>query len=210
LCRWVRTVNGVSIIQAEKVERVDYFHIELDSHDVILAEGAWSETFVDDDSRGMFHNAHEFATLYADDARRPARYCAPRLEQGFEVEAIRQRLVQLAGAQGTTLRIGTLGGFVDCASAGCISGWAQNEEHPEAPICLDIYVRGELIGQALANLHRADLQEAGFGSGRHGFSFVPRPGCCFTPEEVVAKRALDGAVLSITAEARRATMSAAA
>jgi hypothetical protein len=29
-------INGVSIFQAERVERVDYFHIELDSHDVII------------------------------------------------------------------------------------------------------------------------------------------------------------------------------
>src|SRR6478672_3797915 len=31
-------VNGVSVIQAERAERVDYFHIELDSHDIIVAE----------------------------------------------------------------------------------------------------------------------------------------------------------------------------
>ena len=51
-------INGVSIVQAERVEKVEYFHIELDSHDVIIAEGALSESFIDDDSRGMFHNAH--------------------------------------------------------------------------------------------------------------------------------------------------------
>ena len=44
-------------------ERVSYFHIELETHDVIFAEGAPSETFIDDNSRGMFHNAHEFALL---------------------------------------------------------------------------------------------------------------------------------------------------
>ena len=38
-------VNGVSIVQAESVEQIEYFHIELDSHDVIIAEGAPSESF---------------------------------------------------------------------------------------------------------------------------------------------------------------------
>ena len=52
-------VNGVSIIQADHVDELEYFHIELDTHGVILAEGAPSETFLDDNSRGMFHNAHE-------------------------------------------------------------------------------------------------------------------------------------------------------
>ncbi len=31
---------------------------------MIVAEGALSETFIDDDSRGMFHNAHEYRVLY--------------------------------------------------------------------------------------------------------------------------------------------------
>ena len=57
-------VNGVSIVQAERVDKVEYFHIELDTHDVIIAEGALSESFIDDDSRGMFHNAHEYRALY--------------------------------------------------------------------------------------------------------------------------------------------------
>ena len=55
-------VNGVSIVHAERGE-VEYFHVELDSHDVIIAEGAFSETFIDDDSRGMFHNAQEYSAL---------------------------------------------------------------------------------------------------------------------------------------------------
>src|SRR5207245_9141655 len=41
-------VNGLSIVQAEAVDEVAYFHLELETHDVILAEGAPSETFVDD------------------------------------------------------------------------------------------------------------------------------------------------------------------
>src|SRR6201999_852269 len=57
-------VNGVSIVRAADVERVDYFHIELETHDIIVAEGALAESFVDDDSRGMFQNAYEFQALY--------------------------------------------------------------------------------------------------------------------------------------------------
>ena len=88
-------VNGRSVTQATRVDSVAYFHVELDDHDVILAEGAFSETFVDDDSRAMFHNAQEFATLYP--AAVPAGYCAPRVEDGFALEAVRQRLAALAG-----------------------------------------------------------------------------------------------------------------
>ena len=84
-------VNGSTIVQERALPRVDYFHIELDSHDVLLAEGAPSESFVDDDSRGMFHNASEYAALYPG-APMPGSFCAPKMDEGYQLEAIRQRL----------------------------------------------------------------------------------------------------------------------
>jgi hypothetical protein len=91
-------VNGASIVQSDRIDTVAYFHIELDSHDVIVAEGALSETFMDDDSRGMFQNAHEFHALYPDASALPTQYCAPRVEDGYELEAVRRRLALRAAA----------------------------------------------------------------------------------------------------------------
>ena len=88
-------VNGASILRDRGVHRVDYVHVELDSHDVLLAEGAASESFMDDDSRGMFHNAEEFAPLYPE-APKPVGFCARRIEGGFELEAIRHTLALIA------------------------------------------------------------------------------------------------------------------
>ncbi len=88
-------VNGSTITHERGLERVDYYHVELDTHDVLLAEGAPSESFMDDDSRGMFHNAAEFTWMYPD-AARPDGFCAPRVEQGVGLEAIRQRLAAVA------------------------------------------------------------------------------------------------------------------
>ncbi len=82
-------VNGSTVTQDRAAQRVDYVHIELARHDVILAEGAASETFVDDGSRGLFHNAAECAPH---PENRQAEYCAPRLTQGYALEAIRRRL----------------------------------------------------------------------------------------------------------------------
>ena len=87
-------LNGSTIVR-DRVERVDYYHVELDSHDVLLAEGAPSESFMDDDSRGVFHNAREFAVLYPN-AAKPYGFCAPRVEQGAQLEAIRRRLAATA------------------------------------------------------------------------------------------------------------------
>jgi hypothetical protein len=89
-------VNGLTITQDYGCQMVEYIHIELAMHDVIWAEGAPSETFVDDDSRGMFHNAAEHARLYPDAIREEAIYCAPRITDGYVLEAIRQRLAAFA------------------------------------------------------------------------------------------------------------------
>jgi autotransporter passenger strand-loop-strand repeat protein len=91
-------VNGVSIVQADRVERVDYFHLELETHDVIYAEGAAAESFVDDDSRSIFHNAAEYGALYPAAARGPARYCAPMVEDGAALENARRRIAGFAHA----------------------------------------------------------------------------------------------------------------
>jgi hypothetical protein len=193
-------VNGVSIVQAERADKVEYVHVELDSHDVIVAEGALSETFLDDDSRGMFHNAHEYDGLYADDVRQPARYCAPRRDDGYEVEAVRRRLAQRAGLAGTAdePRISGLRGIVDHVRPTDIRGWAQNIDHPDAPVCLDIYADGKMIGRTLANRYRQNLKHAGLGSGCHGFAFTPPPGLTFALDAVEVRRSLDGAILGLS------------
>jgi hypothetical protein len=90
-------VNGVSIVQEERVDEVTYFHLEFDAHEVIVVEGALSESFVDDESRQMFDNATEYHRLYPQAASQPARFCAPRVEDGYELEGVRQRLASRAG-----------------------------------------------------------------------------------------------------------------
>ena len=85
-------VNGDTIRVDRNLKAVDYIHIELETHDVIFAEGAPSETFVDDDSRATFHNASDYEARYPDQPRGAAIYYAPRVENGYEVEAVRKRL----------------------------------------------------------------------------------------------------------------------
>ena len=84
-------------MQPASCELVDYFHSELETHDIIVAEGAPSESFVDDDSRGLFQNANEFRALYPEERARPDPYCAPRLAFGAQVEAARRQIAQRAG-----------------------------------------------------------------------------------------------------------------
>ena len=85
-------VNGMSIVQEDTVEEVIYVHLEFDTHDVIFAEGAPSESFVDDESRDQFDNAAEYWALYPYAVREAPHFYAPRVEDGVALEAVRRRL----------------------------------------------------------------------------------------------------------------------
>lgn len=99
-------LNGASIAQADTVDQVDYFHLELETHDIVFAEGAPAETYVDCDNRGMFQNATAFAALAPGNARRPWDFCAKRVTpESAEAIAIHAQLAaraRLLGYQMTT------------------------------------------------------------------------------------------------------------
>jgi hypothetical protein len=160
-------LNGRSIVQLERVDAVEYFHLELDSHDVLLAEGAPAESFVDDDSRGMFHNAADYAALYPDAPSGPARFCAPRVADGMALEPLRRRLADRAGA---AAHPPVLRGWLDEATHGRIRGWAWNAADPDAKLVLEVFDNGVCIARVAADLFRGDLEDAGIGDGRHGFA----------------------------------------
>jgi hypothetical protein len=92
-------VNGATITQVASVEELEYFHIELEQHDIIFAEGASAETFTDCDNRGMFQNAPNFAALYPDDRRASWQMYAPRLE-ATEANDLRAALLDRANRIG--------------------------------------------------------------------------------------------------------------
>ncbi|MBF0860307.1 hypothetical protein HKD24_14025 [Gluconobacter sp. LMG 31484] len=158
-------VNGRTITQAEQVDVVEYIHIELETHDIIFAEGAASETFIDDGSRGMFHNAREYAELYPDAEPVAARYCAPRVESGEELEAIRRRLDAASPRTDTS----SIELYVDLATRGRVAGWARDALRPDSRLRLRIRTGELVLCEVTADRHRADLQAAGKGDGFYAF-----------------------------------------
>ena len=89
-------VNGATIREAEAEGELAYYHVELDSHDILLAEETPAESYVEDGDRGMFQNALAWRARHGT-AAPPAVYCAERLTHGPRLEAIRQRLDLRAG-----------------------------------------------------------------------------------------------------------------
>ncbi|WP_213979247.1 Hint domain-containing protein [Sphingomonas sp. dw_22] len=85
-------INGATIVQDE-VETIRYFHIELETHDLLLAEGLPCESYFDDGNRRSFANSSEIVELHGrldpkswDDA------CAPVVAAGPQLTDIQQRL----------------------------------------------------------------------------------------------------------------------
>jgi hypothetical protein len=87
-------INWANIRQDHGARRVTYYHIELPRHDIIFAEAAPVESFLDTGHRGVFDNAGEvvIALPEAMQARREAESCAPLCSAGPELETIRQRI----------------------------------------------------------------------------------------------------------------------
>jgi glycosyltransferase involved in cell wall biosynthesis len=61
-------------------------------------------------------------------------------------------------------------GFVDLISPQEIAGWVRRVASEE-PVDVEIVQADRVLGNVTADILRADLAEAGKGSGRHGFSF---------------------------------------
>ena len=192
-----RLVNDVSITQAAAVTEVTYLHIELERHALLLANGMPAESFVDDQGfRGQFQNAGEFHARYPDAA--PVMPLQPRLEDGFALSAIRERLNARAGILPSVEPAGPLRGYLDQAGPHRVCGWAQDIDSPDEPVTLELAVGGVPVLCVLANAYRADLRKAGIGSGCHAFDTALPDGLA---GPVTVRRVTDGAVLCPTAAA---------
>jgi hypothetical protein len=96
-------VNGVTVIVEQNTRHVTYHHIELASHDVVLAEGLPAETYLESGNRGNFENDAAPLVLHPDFVTTSrAAACAPLLVEGEIVFTARRRLLDRAVALGFT------------------------------------------------------------------------------------------------------------
>jgi hypothetical protein len=99
--------NDASIARETDCLRVTYYHVELDTHDVLLAEGLAAESYLDTGNRFIFQNAGVPLDLHPafDDAQaeREATSCAPFAADPARVEPIWQALAARAEANGLAI-----------------------------------------------------------------------------------------------------------
>jgi len=88
----ISLVNGTTIIQEQLAGPVTYYHIELESHDIVLAEGCAAESFLDTGNKNMFENP-DVIKLHPD-FRAPvaAPFCVPLVLEGEPLAAARAQI----------------------------------------------------------------------------------------------------------------------
>lgn len=191
-------INGVTITQDWDEADIHYYQLEFETHDCVLAEGAWSESFADGpDMRAMFHNQTEFYEVFPDYIA-PAQFsmCAERPTSG---PALQAALLPIMAQAAKAVRPGPLRGWVDHADGANIEGWAIDLANPHLAVWLDIWCGEECIGAALACNHRADLEAAGIAAGWCQFSFaLPVDLPLASRRDLRVCRASDGAMLPMT------------
>lgn len=85
-------VNGRSIVWDDAATEVSFYHLELEDHDVLLAEGAPAESYRDDGNRKLFDNPDPPRFASPDMA-----HVAPVLTGGPRVDRIWRKLLARSG-----------------------------------------------------------------------------------------------------------------
>jgi hypothetical protein len=93
-------INGTTVTQPIVLTAVDYFHIELEEHDVILAEGAQAETYLDLGNRHVF--LEPGVLQFTSPKAKEAKACYPLAYWGPAVDKARALLAEREVALGYT------------------------------------------------------------------------------------------------------------
>jgi hypothetical protein len=161
-------VNEISVRRCPEIARIDYFHIETEAHQVILANNTPAETFIDMNSRTMFENHAEYVKLHGRSTRQRVMR-APRLESGPGLERIRRNIAARAGIAAVRPGERQVIGFLETVAQGKITGWAAAQDQPHIPVTVDILRGNAVLARTIANIPRPDVKAAGIGNGRCGF-----------------------------------------
>jgi hypothetical protein len=92
--------NSKTIVQHER-STVEYWHVELDQHDIIFAEGLPAESYLDTGNRSAFINGGAFIEAHPDfKPKHWAATCVPLIKQGPEVVRTKTLLLERLKAFG--------------------------------------------------------------------------------------------------------------
>ena len=83
-------INHCSILWDDRAQEVAIYHVELETHDVLIADGAPAESYRDDGNRWLFRNANPGWSMPRQEP------CAPVVTSGPAVDGVWRRLLERA------------------------------------------------------------------------------------------------------------------
>ena len=104
-------INGATVVQDTRLVAVEYFHVELDTHALLLAEGLATESYLDTGNRNFFANApgslllHPDLTDEAEHPNRASASCAPFVWDAEAVQPVWQQLADRAAMLGRPVHV---------------------------------------------------------------------------------------------------------
>jgi Hint domain len=180
-------VNHRSIFWDDNAQEVELYHIELETHDVLVANGAAAESYRDDGNRWLFRNANSGWDLP------PQTPCAPVVTGGVAVDAAWRRLLERAGpwpgapmTDDPDLHLLVDGQRVDAASGSNVwhvfrlaappavvrivsrSGVPQEMGLARDPRCLGVALRQIMVTRG-AQIRTIEAKDAMLTDGFHGY-----------------------------------------
>ncbi len=99
-------INGGSIAREFPAEPFEYYHVELENHGILIAEGAQAESYLDTGNRSLFDNAgtprllHPTFEVNASSDRWATDACAPLATVPDEVAPVWEALAERSAALG--------------------------------------------------------------------------------------------------------------
>ncbi|RZT94258.1 Hint domain-containing protein [Advenella incenata] len=170
-------VNGQTIVQQFERRSFEYFHVELEQFDIILAEGVPAESYVDMGNRSMFQNADEVAMNpdFGPSEGRPNVEGLVIARDGAIVEAIRKQLLAraelLTGAQRTkdAALCVEVNGRVIQATPEFVKEGVYRFELPANAGDVRIVSRSSLV-RDVTHLARRDIRRVGVGLSAIAFT----------------------------------------
>ncbi|MCD0501741.1 Hint domain-containing protein [Bordetella petrii] len=168
-------VNGKTITQDFARPVFEYFHVELESFDILLAEGVPAESYVDTGNRSMFQNAASVAMHpdFGPAEGRPQVEGIEVLRSGPVLEALRKHLLKRAETltqsmrvQEPDLRVEVNGQEVRPETAGQLEG-VMRFVLPAGVQASDLRIlsRSSVVRDTTAHPRR-DLRQVGVGLAR--------------------------------------------
>ena len=171
----IALVDGHGIVREDPNSPVAYHHFQLESHDVVSAEGAWAETYLAIASAAAVRLDRSTGR-----ARSNGVTYKERLESGWGVQMLRReylgrddnRPLLVTNKAPKPQEATWLGNFERVhvqQHALILEGWIRHPESQDA-LELNVFHDGVLRRRAVANMWRSDLDLAHHAGGRCAFA----------------------------------------